>query len=103
MTTSTADGAYKSDDVDRARSTRVSYNATTNKFENVSSAVTGNTNILTADNNRAFNDSFTYTIAASGETVSFNDHEGNKPRSNWNNRIRCVRNSGLVSDLSSSN
>ena len=103
VTTSTADGAYKSDDVDRARSTRVSYNATTNKFENVSSAVTGNTNILTADNNRAFNDSFTYTIAASGETVSFNDHEGNKPRSNWNNRIRCVRNSGLVSDLSSSN
>ena len=99
FTTSTADGAYKSDDVDRARSTRVSYNAATNKFENVSSAVTGNTNILTADNNRAYNDSFTYTIAASGETVSFNDHEGNKPRSNWNNRIRCVRNSGLITSL----
>lgn len=103
LTTSTADGAYKSDDVDRARSTRVSYNAITGKFENVSSAVTGNTSILTADNGGAYSSTFTYTVAASGETVSFEDHEGNKPRSNWKNRIRCVRNSGLVSSLSTTN
>lgn len=103
FTTSTADGAYKSDDVDRARSTRVSYNATTDKFENVSSAVTGNTSILTADNGRAYSSDFTYTIAASGETISFEEHEGNKPRSNWKNRIRCVRNSGKVSELNATN
>lgn len=103
VTTSTADGAYKSDDVDRARSTRVSYNATTDKFENVSSAVTGNTSILTADNGRAYSPDFTYTIAASGETISFEEHEGNKPRSNWKNRIRCVRNSGKVSELNATN
>lgn len=103
VTTSTADGAYKSDDVDRARSTRVSYNATTDKFENVSSAVTGNTSILTAYNGRAYTSDFTYTIAASGETISFEEHEGNKPRSNWKNRIRCVRNSGKVSELNATN
>ena len=102
LSTSTADGAYKSDDVDRARSTRVSYNATTDKFENVSSAVTGNTNILTADNGSAYSSNFTYTVAASGETVSFENHEGNKPRSNWENRIRCVRNSGPISAPTSS-
>ena len=89
--TSTANGSYYDDDTDRARATKIVFNQTTQKYENISSGVDGNTNKLTGKNNGAYSSSITSSTEAAGETITY--HEGNNPRTE-SCRIRAVYRSG---------
>ena len=101
-------GSYMADDVNRARATKISRDG--NAQENVSSAVDGKEGTLTI-NLSTFGgyDGKTETSNKGKENyTNYTDHGGNLSRIKIDeskkeiNRIRCVRNSGPVSELTNS-
>lgn len=102
-------GSYMVDDVNRARATKISRDG--NAQENVSSAVDGTEGTLTINlSTLGGYDSKTETSNKGKENyTNYTDHGGNLSRIKIDeskkeiNRIRCVRNSGLVSKLNATN
>ena len=92
FTTSTANGSYYDDDVNRARATKITYNSSSRQYENISSGVDGNKKQLTAENTGSYSSNFNYNITSAGETISY--HEGNCSRTTDKCRIRAVYRSG---------
>lgn len=92
FTTSTATGSYYSDDIDRARATKIVYNPNTQEYDNISSSVTGNAYILNAQNTGAYSDDFNYSEDTTNESIDY--HEGNNSRTSEPCRIRAVYRSG---------
>lgn len=92
--TGSTDGDYYEDDIDRARSTKIVYNETTQKYENISSSVDGSTNLLKIKNKSTFDSELVYSEPISaGETITY--HEGNNSRIGEKCRIRAVYRSGV--------
>lgn len=88
-------GAYKADDVTRARATKI--NMVDNSPENVSSAADGLFKRLNVTGTLGFlTINWAYTETEMNQGISWDNHEGNKPRTGWNNRVRCVYRSGNV-------
>lgn len=96
-------GSYMVDDINRARSTKIERDATTTK--NVSSAVDGTEGTLTIELSALgrYQSKSESSNEGKDNYTNHDKHLGNNARTGVPNRIRCVRNSGLVSDLSSSN
>ena len=92
FTTSTANGSYYDDDVNRARATKITYNSSSRQYENISSDVDGNKKQLTAENTGSYSSNFNYNTTSAGETISY--HEGNCSRTTDKCRIRAVYRSG---------
>ena len=90
---STASGNYMEDDLDRARATKIIVD-NSGKESNVSSAVTGISNILNI--RTLFASIYSASVSPTNNVINYNLHPGNLHRSNSINRIRCVRNSGVV-------
>ncbi len=88
-----ADGSYYEDDINRARATRIVYNQTTQKYENISSGVDGNTNKMTIRNKSWYSSDLQYTTPSAGEEILY--HEGNNSRTE-KCRIRAVYRSGKI-------
>lgn len=99
-----ASGKYQSDDLDRARSTKVEFvgkdNNGVNIFKNANSG-TSEQDIITTLRIRGEplnSNGWTYTLVPTNKDVNYNNYPGNNSRTAIN-RIRCVRNSGLITSL----
>ena len=90
---SSGTGAYKADDITRARATKIKM--VDNRPENVSSAADGLFKRLYVTGTFKFpNINWTYSETEMNQNISWDNHEGNKPRTGLKNRVRCVYRSG---------
>lgn len=97
--TSSGSGTYKADDLDRARATKIYMDGT--EPRNVTSAADGVFNTLNVEMRMQYiitGDWYISSISVNetNQGISWDNHEGNKPRTGWKNRVRCVYRSGNV-------
>ena len=87
------DGSYYEDDIYRARATKIVFNEATKQYENISSGVDGNTNILSIENESWRDSDLVYSDPQpTGEKITH--HEGNNSRTGEKCRIRAVYRTG---------
>lgn len=92
--TSSGKGTYKADDLDRARATKIYMDGI--EPRNVSSAATGEFNTLNVEMRYSWGGWYieSMSVSETNKNISWDDHEGNNPRTGWKNRARCVYRSG---------
>ena len=86
-------GSYYEDDMNRARATKIEYNPQTRDYDNISSGVDGNTNVLAIKNKSVLDSSLQYSDPTpTGDKITY--HAGNNSRTTDIGRIRAVYRSG---------